>query len=342
MAHFTEWRRAALLCALAALLMLVAGADRAKAEAVRIIFLHHSCGHNLIEQGGVREGLTALGYEFYDHGYNGDGLRLADGSYTGTNFDVPGDNTDPDGLAAIFAQPLHDPPDNTFSYLMQYDVIIFKSCFPTSNIGDDAQLEAYKSYYLAMRDRMDEHPDKVFIAVTPPPQVPANSNPAEGRRARAFADWLGSDAYLEGRPNVFVFDFFGLLAGDDNFLRREYRSDPYDAHPNERANREIGPLFVAFIDDAITSTLSVVGPVVPAPPAAPAAGGGAADEAPEQAAPQEPPAQTAPEEPPAQITAGPYAEKPGGKARSLPCSAPAAVGLMALGLLLAARMRRLP
>jgi hypothetical protein len=41
--------------------------------------LHHSCGHNLIEQGGVREGLTALGYEFYDHGYNEHGLRLADG-----------------------------------------------------------------------------------------------------------------------------------------------------------------------------------------------------------------------------------------------------------------------
>jgi len=72
----------------------------ALAQTTRIMFLHHSCGENLINQGGVREGLTAGGYEFYDHGYNGDGLRLADGSYTGTNFDVPGDNTDPDGLAA--------------------------------------------------------------------------------------------------------------------------------------------------------------------------------------------------------------------------------------------------
>ena len=38
----------------------------------------HACGHNLIEEGGVRPALSALGYEFYDHGYNGDGLRLAD------------------------------------------------------------------------------------------------------------------------------------------------------------------------------------------------------------------------------------------------------------------------
>ena len=229
------------------------GLVRVRAQATRIIFLHHSCGENLINQGGVREGLTARGYEFYDHGYNGDGLRLADGSYTGTHFDVPGDNTDPDGFATIFTQPLHDPPDNTFSHLMQYDVIAFKSCFPVSNIGDDYQLDEYKSHYLSIRDQIDQYPDKIFIIVTQPPQVPANSDPAEGARARAFANWLQSDEYLAGHPNVLVFDFFGLLAGDDNFLRPEYRVDEYDAHPNERANGEIGPRFVAFIDEAIQS-----------------------------------------------------------------------------------------
>jgi len=243
-----------LTLSLALILTLVRlGLPQAQAQATRIMFLHHSCGENLINQGGVREGLTARGYEFYDHGYNGDGLRLADGSYTGTHFDVPGDNTDPDGFATIFAQPLHDPPDNTFSHLMEYDVIAFKSCFPVSNIGDDDQLDAYKSHYLSIRDRMDQYPDKVFIIVTQPPQVPANSDPAEGARARAFANWLQSDEYLAGYPNVFAFDFFGLLAGDDNFLRPEYRVDEYDAHPNEQANGEIGPRFVAFIDQAIQS-----------------------------------------------------------------------------------------
>ncbi|MDY7077203.1 MAG: carbohydrate binding domain-containing protein [Chloroflexota bacterium] len=226
----------------------------AQAQApIRVIFLHHSCGENLIEQGQVRPGLTALGHEFYDHGYNSDGLRLADGSYTGANFDVPGDNTDPDGFAEIFAQPLHDPPDNTFSHLMQYDVIAFKSCSPTSNIWGDEHLAEYKSYYLAIRDRMDQHPDKIFIVVTQPPQVPGSSDPEEATRARAFASWLQSDEYLAGHPNVFTFDFFGLLAGDDNFLRADYRYDDYDGHPNERANRAIGPLFVEFIDQAIVS-----------------------------------------------------------------------------------------
>ncbi len=236
------------------LIFLLAAAHPTLAQGpTRIIFLHHSCGHNLIEQGNVREGLTRLGYAFYDHGYNGDGLRLADGSYAGTNFNVPGDNTDPDGIAAIFAQPLHDPPDNTFSHLMQYDVIAFKSCFPTSNIGSKEQLEAYRFHYRSVRDRMDQHPEKVFIVVTQPPQVPGASDAEEARRARALADWLTSEEFLGGHPNVFTFDFFGHLAGSDNFLRSGYRFDDYDGHPNERANREIGPLFVAFIDEAIQS-----------------------------------------------------------------------------------------
>jgi hypothetical protein len=217
-----------------------------------IIFLHHSTGANLIEQGNVRQLLTDLGYEFYDHGYNDDGLVLADGTSTGTNFGVPDDNTDPDGLAAIFAQPLHDPPDNTFSHLMQYDVIAFKSCFPTSNIQSDEQLAEYKSYYLSIRDRMDEYPNKIFIVITPPPEIPNDTDSAAAARARAFASWLASGEYLSGHPNVFTFNFFNLLADpSDNMLRAEYRTDEWDAHPNELANQTIGPLFANFIDQAV-------------------------------------------------------------------------------------------
>jgi hypothetical protein len=242
-----------ILVVLGLLFLGVGAAQPAVAQGARIIFLHHSCGANLIAQGGVREGLTALGYEFYDHGYNEDGLVLADGTATGTNFDVPDDNTNPDGYAAIFAQPLHDPPDNTFSHLMQYDMIVFKSCFPVSNIGDDAQLEEYESYYISIRERMDQYPDKIFVVVTQPPEIPADSTLDAAARARSFAIWLSSDEYLSGHPNVFVFDFFGLLAGGDNFLKSEYRTDESDAHPNELANRTIGPLFVAFLDEAIRS-----------------------------------------------------------------------------------------
>jgi len=220
----------------------------------RVIFLHHSVGAGLIEEGDVRSRLADMGYEFYDHGYNDDGLVLADGTWTGSDFDVPDDNTDPDGFADIFAQPLHDPPDNTFSHLMQYDVIAFKSCYPVSDIQSDEQLEEYKSYYLSMRDRMDQYPDEIFIVVTPPPQVPAHADAEMAARARAFADWVGSDEYLSGHANVFTFDFFDLLADPStNTLRIGYQADEEDAHPNELANRTIGPLFADFIDQAVNT-----------------------------------------------------------------------------------------
>jgi hypothetical protein len=223
-------------------------------ESGSVIFLHHSVGESLIEEGDVRYRLIDLGYEFYDHGYNDDGLVLSDGTWTDSNFDVPDDNTDPDGFADIFAQPLHDPPDNTFSHLMQYDVIAFKSCYPVSDIQSDEQLDEYKSYYLSIRDRMDEYPDKVFIVVTPPPQVPVWVEPEAAARARAFADWLGSDEYLGGHPNVFTFDFFDLLADPStNTLRDDYQADEEDAHPNELANQTIGPLFADFIDEAVST-----------------------------------------------------------------------------------------
>ena len=137
---------------------------------------------------------------------------------------------------------------------MGYDVIAFKSCFPVSNIESDEQLADYRSYYLSIRSRMDQYLDKIFIVVTPPPEIPADTDAQAAARARAFANWLASDEYLSGHPNVFTFNFFDLLADPStNMLRADYRADEYDAHPNELANQTIGSLFADFIDQPIRS-----------------------------------------------------------------------------------------
>jgi len=223
-----------------------------------VIFLHHSVGYNLIEQGAVREGLTEAGYDFWDHDYTWPGLRRPDGSATGYSYNIPDDNTGPNGLAGIFAQTEYGLPLNAFSGLLQHEVIAFKSCFPVSYISTDKQLERYKSYYLDIRHVMDQHLDRIFIVVTPPPLNPAETNAKVATRARAFADWLKSDEYLSGHPNVFTFDFFDYLAEGDlaspeyNMLRRNYR-EGVDSHPNQLANETIGPLFVDFIIDAVQS-----------------------------------------------------------------------------------------
>ncbi len=99
---------------------------------------------------------------------------------------------------------------------------------------------------------MDRHPDRAFIVVTPPPLNPADTEPETAARARAFANWLKSDEFLAGHPNVSTFDFFELLAegnpsaSDFNMLRAAYREGE-DSHPNQLANETIGPLFADFI-----------------------------------------------------------------------------------------------
>ena len=82
-----------------------------------VIFLHHSTGRVLIAEGNVRPLLTELGYLFWDHGYNHEGLVRPDGKSAWANYRILDDNTDVDGYARLFAQPVTDPPANAFSRL---------------------------------------------------------------------------------------------------------------------------------------------------------------------------------------------------------------------------------
>lgn len=220
-----------------------------------VIFLHHSVGRHLIQQGGVRERLTEAGFRFWDHDYNWEGLTRPDGTLAGYSYGVPDDNTDPDGLARIFSQPAFPWPVNAFSGLLQHEVIIVKSCFPNSNIQSDEQLQEIRGHYLRMRERIDQFPDHLFIIVTSPPLNPAETTPEAAARARSLSRWLQSDEFLAGHPNLAVFDLFGLLAEDDptapdfNMLRAEYREGT-DSHPNRLANETIGPIFADFIQTA--------------------------------------------------------------------------------------------
>ena len=237
---------------------------------LRIIFLHHSTGRNLIRQGGIRDlieqqnQLNGTSHEFWDHDYNEIGLTGPTGEKTGVSFNIPDDNTDPDGLERLFSQPIHDPPNNALSHLLSFDVIIFKSCFPVSAIRSRAMLEQYKEQYLSIRDTLARLPRKLFIVMTPPPLVPRSikqtvipraplaTNPEDAKRAREFSLWLASEEFLMGLPNVATFDLFNLLAEpansrrDPNTLRAEYRSGRLllDSHPNRLSNETIAPAFV--------------------------------------------------------------------------------------------------
>jgi hypothetical protein len=218
-----------------------------------LVFLHQSTGANLILDGDLREKLGEAGLQLWDQGYNY--LKLTDpqGNSTGYSYSVPDDKTDPVALSRIFSQREYRLPLNTLSGLLQHEVIILKSCFdPTSRIESDEQLEADKAAYRTIRQRVSQHPEKVFIILTQPPLNPAGTDPEQARRARQLADWLDSEEFMGGLENLYVFDLFDRLAAPDgsgpeaNMLRAEYHVGE-DSHPNTRANEEIAPEVAAFI-----------------------------------------------------------------------------------------------
>jgi hypothetical protein len=221
-----------------------------------VLFIHQSVGSGLIDQGSLRQILSERGYALWDHGYNWQGLRAPDGQSLGYTLHVPGDNTYPDGLSQIFAQPRYDLPINTFSSLMQHEVIILKSCYPANNLGDEAKAAAYRNDYLKMRDVMAQYPDKLFIVLTSPPLNPAETTPEAARRAREMAGWLMSSEFSGGYANIQTFNLFDQLAEADparpdaNMLRAAYRSGA-DSHPNESGSRAAGLALADFVDQTI-------------------------------------------------------------------------------------------
>ena len=228
-----------------------------------LFLLHHSTGRNIIEEGDVRawiddynsaEGTT---FAFWDHDYNYIGLTGPDGEKLYTSYDIPDDNTDPDGLLQLWTTS-NDARD---MILANHELIAFKSCYPASDIESDAELETRKAWYLAMRDVFDRYPEKVFVVLSQPPLHRLVTNDAAATRARAFADWLKSDAYLDGHDNLVCIDLFNELAEPDdggdtaNRLRYEYERSHTgtDSHPNTAANETVGPWFAARLIEAASA-----------------------------------------------------------------------------------------
>lgn len=232
-----------------------------------LFFLHHSTGDGLVVEGDMRSVIAAYNrehgtsFEFWDHGYNSDGLRNPQGEFTGRNYNIPDDNTDPEGLYQLWTSRETRYVNCRNRILQNHEVIAFKSCFPASAIEDAETLQQYKTWYLAMRDFFDSQPDRLFVVMSTPPLHRRDTNRTAAANARAFANWLSSGTYLNGHPNVRCFNLFDHLAKADdgsstaNMLRYEYEIDHggSDSHPNTLANQTVGPIFAEFLCEAAAS-----------------------------------------------------------------------------------------
>lgn len=215
-----------------------------------IFFLHHSVGSGLIEAGNMRDVITAYNsangtfYGLWDHGYNSEGLRDADGTTLGINYAVPGDDTEPSGYAHLWTSTDDDATACRNQIMANHQVIAFKSCYTASSITDANMLEDYKQDYLDIRGFFDQHPEKLFVVLTPPPRHRLDTTATQADFTRQFANWLKSSAFLGGRTNVVCCDLFDALAGEDNVLKYTYEGShsDTDSHPNSLANQTVGPL----------------------------------------------------------------------------------------------------
>ena len=140
----------------------------------------------------------------------------------------------------------------------QYNVIIFKHCFPSSNIvADDIEadinsdiksLQNFKLQYEALRDKLHEFPDNKFILFTGAVQVRQFLTEEEAYRAREFHDWVTQE-WDQPEDNIFLWDLYELQTEDEMYFKDQYAVSPEDSHPNKTfAGGAANLLFNRIID----------------------------------------------------------------------------------------------
>ena len=231
-------------------------------EVVKLIFIHHSTGENWL-----RDGYGELGKTLGENNY-----FVSDSNY-GWGPNSIGDRTDitdwpewfrsrksdrymealfdENGQHSNYTRTLTDPGGGN-------QVVMFKSCFPNSNLSGNPDDPARrdrgltvgnaKYIYNDLLNYFITRPDKLFVVITAPPL----QHPGQPENARGFNTWLVEDWLAENNyplDNVVVFDFYNVLTHPDNHHRFndgqiEHISDHgtntlfYDSHGDDHPNPE--------------------------------------------------------------------------------------------------------
>ena len=142
----------------------------------------------------------------------------------------------------------------------EYQVIIFKHCFPVSNIQADKDssdinsnyrsLTNYQLQYLALREKMNSFPETKFILFTGAAQVRSNIKVDEAERAKEFFNWVINEWDIQN-DNVYVWDLYELETEGGLYLKDDYAASSHDSHPNEIFAQRVTKLLFNRIVDII-------------------------------------------------------------------------------------------
>jgi hypothetical protein len=205
------------------------------AAPVRLVFIHHSTGGNWLADG--------LGSALKDNNYYVSATNYGWGpGGIGDRTDIPnwpewftGANS-ASIMAALYAENAQNLggygswPRLSPAPAGENKIIMFKSCFPNSNLNgnpDDAALEqpdgSYsvanaKAVYNDILTYFAARQDKLFVVITAPPLRSVDTNPAQAANARAFNNWLvdKQNGWLKNyaHANVAVFDLYNVLTSN--------------------------------------------------------------------------------------------------------------------------------
>jgi hypothetical protein len=265
-------------------------AATAPQQPLSLLFIHHSCGGQLLAPAGPNDGTSCI----YKSHPNGGGLRarLEQASYVvheASYKSQVGDKTDIFDWPAKFRGQMDqilscDFQDTPYSNGQRNQVVMFKSCFPNNDFkstgtvpgnatGPDLTVSNAKASYMTLLAEFQKQPQVLFVCVTAPPLAPkAAPQPAwkqlakkmlgreislaeKGRMAREFNNWLaGTDGWLKDyrSNNVVVFDYYNLLTDNGaSDLLCYPTGEGFDSHPSRAGNEKAAEALVPFLNKAV-------------------------------------------------------------------------------------------
>ena len=226
---------------------------RAAPDTVRVLYLHHSTGGVIWEGDGTHTVPGGLASYNSAHGTHYEITELAypNGPY-------PWDNYPYDYWNLWVKNPGYLGQPTLADFMQNYDVIVFKHCFPVSGIKANTgsasvsssrkSIENYQLQYDAIKGELIKYPSKKFIVWTGAALREQDTNADDAGRARSFFNWVKTSWDTKG-DNIFVWDFFALETNNGMYLAPANATG--DSHPNSDFAGRVAPLFVKRLVDVI-------------------------------------------------------------------------------------------
>lgn len=227
-----------------------------------IIFLHHSTGSRVWNGGSGSKQPAALKLMETYNEKNAKKYAIAEQAFPKN--DPYGWNNYPYDYYNIWVknggdEKFKDEP--TLEILTkQYDVIIFKHCFPVSNVLEDTgkadidsdikRLENYKLQYNALKDKMKSFAGTKFIVWTSAALTEGVTTKENAERSQEFVNWV-KEEWDEDGDNIFLFDFWTIETEGGLYMKEKYATSEKDPHPNGELSEKASKLFINRVIDII-------------------------------------------------------------------------------------------